>query len=201
MTSAVDAHHEAHDATAAPTAEQVRQIEQAKKQRRKIDSACVVAGFNGWTAGVLAALSAPFVLLSHGAGVAALVLGAVAYVEFRGRRMLREMDLRGPKVLACNQVVLGVIVILYALWMLIAALTGEGQYAQAIAQEPALASTLAPIGDLMRFVEIATYSLLIIGTVAFQGGMAWYYLSRGKHMRNFLDNTPPWVIDVLRAAA
>lgn len=173
----------------------------AKQRRRKIDAAAQVATFNAWTSAILAALCVPFALFSISSLLAAMVLGAVAYLEFTGRRMLRELNESGPVVLACNQLGLGVIVILYAGWHLLLAATGKGYYDDVVQKYPELQSMLGDMDGMMRMVEYLTYSLLILGTIAFQGLTALYYWTRLGPLRAFIKDTPPWAIDVLRAAA
>ena len=41
------------------------------------------------------------------------------------------------------------------------------------------------------------YSLLIVVSVGFQGGLALYYFSRRKHVEAFNRETPAWVRRVL----
>ena len=60
---------------------------------------------------------------------------------------------------------------------------------------------LGSTGDLIRQINIATYILLILATLAFQGGMGVYYFTRRRLMHAYLNDTPQWVLDVQRAAA
>jgi len=175
----------------------------AKRRRRKLDRAAGVAAFNAWTSASLAVLCLPFALFSAASLAAAVVLGAVAYVEFTGRRKLRELDESGPVMLTCNQLALGAVVILYAAWHLWLAYTGRG-YAGRLSAE--LGSQVADLNTeglvgLFRTVEYLTYTLLIAGTLLFQGLTAWYYWTRRTHLRAFVSQTPRWAIDLLRAAA
>ena len=176
---------------------QLQVMAEAKQRRRKIDRAANVAAVGGWITAVLACLSAPFALIHWESIVAVVVLGLVAYHEFKGRRMLKALDPTAPRVLGFNQVGFAIAIIAYAVWKLFGALTGEGYYAQAIAAEPMLADALAPIEDLMKSLELVVYGTLIVGTIFFQGGTAWYYFSRAKHVRAYVASTPRWVIDLL----
>lgn len=54
---------------------------------------------------------------------------------------------------------------------------------------------------LMRIVMLATYGGLLVGAVLAQGGMAWYYATRAKHVREHAASTPEWVARVQRMAA
>jgi hypothetical protein len=111
------------------------------------------------------------------------------------------MDLRGPKLLCYNQIVLGIIIIAYCAWTLIAELTGPGTYAQTIQQNPELADILGPTEGLIKLIVAVAYGSIIVLTIPYQGFMAWYYLSRTKHIQNYLNQTPQWVTELERAAA
>ncbi|MCC6683255.1 MAG: hypothetical protein IT445_20355 [Phycisphaeraceae bacterium] len=180
-----------------------QQIAQARQRRKAIDRAMSVAAFDAWSSAVLAALCVPFALFSWASLLAAMVLSAVAYVEFTGRAMLRQLDPRSLHVLAGNQIGMAVIVILYAVWRLYLATTGQG-YAAQIEQQlpPDVAGQLgSSVSQLVRNMEMLVYVVLIAGTVLMQGGTALYYLSRRKALHEFVTQTPRWVIDVLKAAA
>ena len=153
-----------------------KQLQLAKQRRRRIDNAAVVAAFNGWIAAGLAVVSLPLALFSPWNILASVVLGVTAFVELRGRRMLKRLDPRGPAVLALNQATFAVIVVGYAVWRLVVAAMGEGHYAQVIAEMPELADTLGPLNEVYQLAEYLIYSIIIIATIFMQGGMAIYYL-------------------------
>lgn len=178
------------------TAQHYAALNDARARRAKLDRAAAVATFNGWSIGVIAALSAPFALFSLTALVMAAGLGAVAYHEFRGRSMLRRLDLRGPRRLGMNQLALAALIVGYSLWCLYAALTGPNPYEQYIQAEPALGETLGSISALYRLAAIGVYGAVIMLTLPYQGLMAWYYFSRGRHLRLYVEQTPAWVMRV-----
>lgn len=179
------------------------QLRNAKSRRVKIDRAIGVASFNGWSIGVFAALSALFLLLSFDllGLLITLGLGAVAYHEFKGRRMLRALNVSGPRLLGFNQIGFGVVVVAYCAWTLIAELAGPGAYAQTIEEHPELAEILGSTEGLYRMVVVLVYGTAIALTIPYQALMAWYYFSRSKHMETYISQTPGWVTDLERAAA
>ncbi len=175
----------------------------AKSKRAKIDFAIGVATFNGWSIGIFAVISALILPLSfslQGLLVAA-GLGAVAYHEFKGRRLLHLLDTRAPRLLGYNQLALGAVIVGYCAWSLIAELAGPGSYAQTIEQNPELADVLGSMEGLMSTIVVAVYVGAILLTIPYQGLIAWYYFSREKHLRAYIDQTPGWVTDLQRAAA
>jgi len=175
----------------------------AKTKRAKIDFAIGVATFNGWSLGIFAVISALILPLSFSLQglLVTLGLGAVAYHEFKGRRLLHLLDMRAPRLLGYNQLALGVVIVGYCAWSLIAELLGPGSYAQTIEQNPELANALGPLEDLMSMIIITVYTGAILLTIPYQSLIAWYYFSRVKHLRSYIDQTPTWLTDMQRAAA
>ncbi|MCE9591698.1 MAG: hypothetical protein K8S99_14380 [Planctomycetes bacterium] len=178
-----------------------QEVAAARKRRTKIDRAAGVASFNGWCAAILAAISLPFAFFSPTSAVAAAVLATTAFIEFRGRRMLRALDTRAPVLLACNQFAFGAIIVAYAAWNIYLVKHGQGGYADVIAQHPELSDALGPLGAMIQKMEALTYCLLMLGTLLFQGGTGVYYLTRRRYLREYLAETPEWVTQMLRAAA
>ena len=130
-----------------------------------------------------------------------LGLGVVAYVELRGARALRAVDLNAPRSLALNQLGVLVLVTAYAGWGMVTALVGPGPYDEQIAAGGAIADSLAPIDQLTRIVTVAIYAAVIAGSVLAQGCAAAYYFTRRRHMTAYLRSTPKWVIETLRATS
>ncbi len=178
-------------------------MREAKTKRSKIDFAIGVASFNGWSIGIFAAISALFLPLSFTLQslFITLGLGAVAYHEFKGRKLLRALDLRAPKLLGLNQIALGAVIVAYCAWSLIAELAGPGTYAQTIQEHPELADVLGETDGLVRLIVVLVYGSVIALTIPYQALMAWYYLSRTKHIQTYISQTPQWVTDLERAAA
>ncbi len=208
------AHHQTNDIQPAPHSlegppdgplnqQHYAALRNAKTKRSKIDFAIGVATFNGWSVGIFAALSALFLPLSFSLlGVfITLGLGAVAYHEFKGRRLLRALDVSGPRLLGFNQIGLGAVIVVYCLWSLIAELAGPGAYAQTIQEHPELAEILGSTEGLYRLIVVLVYGSVIVLTIPYQALMAWYYFSRSKHLKTYISQTPGWVTDLERAAA
>jgi len=178
-------------------------MREAKTRRTKIDFAIGVASFNGWSLGIFAVLSALLLPLSFSLQglLIALGLGAVAYHEFKGRRLLHLLDTSAPRLLGYNQLALGALIVGYCAWSLIAELAGPGSYAQTIQENPELADVLGPLDGLMSTIVVMVYGGAILLTIPYQGLIAWYYFSRAKHLQAYIDQTPRWVTDLQRAAA
>jgi len=187
--------------------EHLAELARAEQRARKVRKAGGVAMFNGCTiaffAGgclLFAAISPLFGELDVEALIMAAGLGVVAWNEFRGRRLIRRFDPRACRLLGWNQLGLMALLIGYCAWQIARALFGANPYADAISKEPMLGSTLGPIGDLYETLTIAVYGAVIAGTIVFQGLNALYYFTRRKHVLAYLNETPPWVVDLQRAS-
>lgn len=195
----VDPGPETAEPQVTPLTDQQRQaLSEADRRCRKATRAAGVAAFNGWFTAVFAALCAPFAPFSITALLMGCALGVIAFNEFRGRRLIRALDLRGPRRLGWNQVGMMAVVIVYALFQIYAGLTGASPYQAHIASEPQLAEMLGSIDELQRFVVLAVYVTVIVLTIVFQGGNALYYFTRTGPMRAYLAQTPPWVLEIQR---
>lgn len=176
-----------------------QQIRDARKRRKRIDKVLGVAMFNGVSEAVFAGLSVLIALVAPTViGIlAALSLLIITYVEFHGRSLVQTLNPKGLTYLANNQLVFGILIILYAVSQL---------YYQAQGVDPHLAelASLGEIGEQIAELEQAivkiVYISLIAGTIIFQGGMALFYHRSRKHLQRFVSDTPTWVIDVLKAA-
>lgn len=181
--------------------EQLQAITAARHQGRKISRAALVASISGWTMAFFGAISVLFGLFSLPSFLLGLGLGVVAFIELRGARGLRAMDLTAPRTLALNQVGLIAVVSAYAAWGLVTALFGPGPYDEQIAAGGPIADTLAPFDNMRRVISVAVYAAVIVGSVLAQGCAAAYYFSRRRHMTDYLKSTPKWVVETLRATS
>lgn len=182
--------------------EQARALVDGQHRARKVRRAAVVAAVSGWSMVVFAAVSVLAGCFGDAASVVAgVLLGAVAVNELRGGAMLRRLEMRGPRVLAWNQAMLGVLIVGYAAWSLVAARSSP-----ALAALGARGGTGDPEVDAMvaQVARVATYgvygSLMVVGVIV-PGVTAWYYASRRKHIEAMVRKTPGWVVEAVRAAA
>ena len=178
--------------------EQLEQLSQANRRARKALGAARVASFNAWTTAVIALVSVPFILTGPTAAVMTVALAAVAFNEFRGRRLVRAFQPRGARVLAWNQLGFMAVLIGYALWRIYTGLTGPQPYEAEIERMPELAKSLGSVAALQRTVTLAVYGGLIAGTLLFQGMTALYYFRCAKHIRAYVQQAPQWVFELLR---
>ena len=175
--------------------QQLRELTQANLRQKKILRAAKIASFNGVCTAVFAAGALLGGVVSMLSLVVGLALAGVAWNEFRGRNLLRRMDLNAPRGLAWNQLGFMALLIGYAAWKIYFGLTGPSSFAG----HPEL-ETRFGITELERMITVSIYSGLIAGAIIFQGGCAWYYFTRTKYLSAYITDTPPWIIDIQRTS-
>jgi hypothetical protein len=190
--------------------EQLQELAWANARVRTLRRAGRLAAFNGWTLGACAVLCLPFAFFDMSALLIAACLGGVTFAEFYGRHRLLTLDLRGPRILGINQLVLLGLIIAYCAMRIIQATAGPDISEQILAQSPQLSGVLdagagsdvemliGSVGELYRKVVIAVYVSVIVASTLVQGLCALYYLTREKHLRAYLEQTPAWVIEIQR---
>lgn len=187
------------DPTGSLTQSQHREVSDGRDRAKKIRRAAGVAGFNGWTIGIFAALSAPFALFSLAGFVLTAGMGVVAYNEFRGQKRLLQFDESAPTFLGWNQLGFLGLLVVYCLWMMLSGLTGPSPIAEEMNAKPELREILGSpeeLDGIFRLVVAGFYSLVIVLCTLFQGGNAIYYFTRRKPMQAYLISTPAWVREV-----
>jgi hypothetical protein len=178
-----------------------REISAARDRAKVIRKAARVASFNGWTTALIAALSAPFSLLSP---VGLALTGGIAIValnEFRGRKRLLNFEPRGATLLGWNQIGLLAMITVYSLWMLYSSFNESGRVAAELKAYADLDAALGSSGgfeSLYRQIVLYFYGGVIAISALFQGGTALYYFSRRRHVEDYIAETPEWVRDVER---
>ncbi len=177
------------------TPEQVQTLQEARTRAKGILKAAKVAGFNGWTIGILAALTALFGLGSPVLLVLAVGMGVVARNEFRGRTLLRALDRAGPRLLARNQLGFMAFIVAYCVWSLV------GAYTHPDADWALLQDLMGLEAGFVRDLVVTGYTAAILLTVLLVGLNARFYHRRSAMLAEYLASTPGWVVDLQRAAA
>jgi len=180
------------------TPEHFAELARAEKRAGSLARAMRIASFNGWGLAIGAALTLLMGLFDVESIVLAALIGALAFNEFRGLKLLRAFDLRGPRVLGWNQVALMVLIVIYAIWKLATYKSGANAYEKEIKETPELGPILEPILAMYANMMYWFYIMLIGLGILYQGGNALYYFSRHKHLQAYCDETPEWVIQLKR---
>ena len=187
------------------TAEHIQQLRDAETRAKKLRKAARMAAFNGGTFAFFAVVSFLIAMISLARGewdVVGFVMGAglavVAWNELRGKKLLQQFDAKGPRLLGWNQIGLMGLILAYCAYMIAAAYVGPGPYEDTMQKYPSLRRSLGDIDKLHQSITVLVYGAVIVGTILYQGGCAWYYFARGKLLADYLAETPPWVVDVQR---
>lgn len=179
----------------------MEELARANERAKKVMKAAKMAAFNCWGVAIFAGLSLLFSLSSLKGLLVGVGMAVVAWNEFRGGRMVRRFDLRGPVLLGWNQVGFAVLLVAYSSWSIWDTLATPNPYLAEMQANPAAASTLGSIGELYTTLTVAVYGGLIVLSIIFQGLTAVYYFTRSRHMRAYLEQTPDWVVRIQRATS
>lgn len=183
-------------ATTAPlTDEQQQELRDAAQSAGSFLGAAKVAAFNGWSIGFFAVVSILFGLVSPTSFVVGVGLAVVARNEFVGCGRLRSFDPSGLELLWRNQLGFMALIVVYCLWSL---------YRGVALPDAEMAELVELLGDgaidLVQSLTMILYTAVIVATVIFQGLNARYYFVRLQRLRDYLRETPLWVVDLQRSA-
>ena len=157
-----------------------------------------VAGFDGWSVVIVAGLGTVLSLLFGsltGILIGLLLIGA-GVMELHGRRLLQRRNADGMRWLVRAQLFLLGVIVVYCASRLgsFDAETAMGNMTpdmEAALTEAGL--NKADIVPLVHMTFVATYSILAIISLIFQGGLALYYRSRIGGVTAALAPPPPIV--------
>jgi hypothetical protein len=173
--------------------EQQQELRTAKTSARSFLGASKVATFNGWTIGFFAFVSILSGIFDLSGLLVGLGLALVARNEFVGRRRLRALDPSGLVLLWRNQVGLMLLIIVYCAWSIYSVLANPN---------PELVALLELVGEgadeLFKSLTTMVYKAVIGATIICQGLNARYYYVRVARIRDYLQRTPRWVLDLQR---
>lgn len=175
--------------------EQRERLREAGGRLDEILRAARVASFTAWTVAIFGGISLLLGLTSPiGAAVGAALL-AVAWNEFRGRRLLRALSPEGARVLGWNQLALLVVVILYCGWSVWSVRSGPGPEVRQLQELAGLPA------DFVSEMATVMYAAVAAIVAIVQGLLARYHFARGPRLEAYLDETPRWIVDVQRTAS
>ncbi len=177
--------------------EPLSQLPRDAKCARKVRRAVTVAVLNGWSFAIFAIASALLLLadITLAAVGITVALGIVTYCEFRGQRLLRQLDPSGCKILGWGQLCLLAALAAYCGWSIAWGFLYLSNLSQALAEHPELLENYdevqrRDVKDIAVAVDefwpqlvAVVYGAVIIASVIYQGGNAWYYFTRRKFVR------------------
>lgn len=156
----------------------------ADERLQKVLKAGKLATFNAWTLAAFGALSLLFAFGSLTALIVGAALLVLAWIEFRGRAGLRRLEPGGLRLLGWNQIALFVLLAAYCLRSIHVLRTRPPEELDTAA---ALAGL--PFEALVGLL-VVTYVAVIVVSLVVQGLFAAYYWSRGRLLREHLEEAP-----------
>jgi hypothetical protein len=186
---------------------QFHSLRQAAAARRPIRNAARTARSSAITILVIGAIGIPILIVSRSWLGLLVVAGicAVGVVEYLGSRRMRRGEPSAAAFLACNQLAFMALIVAYCV---IQMLTFSPAKSRATLISPDVEDLLSQAGygqeanrQFDVWAPIATYgfySLVIVLSVAFQGGLALYYFTRRRHLQALERSTPEWIARLFR---
>ncbi len=198
-----DVPHAAQHAAGPLSQAHLADLANAKLAARKIRRTAGLAKASAWTTGVLAGFTLMGIIFGD---VTSVVLGAallvIAIREGRLAARLAAFDESAPRRLAGNQLILGLIIFVYAAWQAWGAWNSNGlsDASQAVG-DPQVDAMLNDFGSLTRNITLGFY--LCVGLVGALGTglMALHYSRRTAMVRAFITQQPAWVVQAMQATA
>lgn len=179
----------------------MQELAVARAGGKKVRRAIRVALVDGWTLAFFACLTILFSIGSLPDMMIGIVLGGIAAVELYGASRLRKLDPAACKILGFNQLAFAAMIIIYALSKLVPMMLGRpSAMAADLASDP-MTSQLIDTRDythMINMIYMAVYAGLIVYAICSMGILSLYYFTRIKHIRSYLQQTPPWIIDMQR---
>lgn len=200
MTACVPAIDPVSPASSGPSQLHLEQLAAARTRGRPISNAARYAIFDAWGIAIFGGLTMLSGLTSPPALLLGVAMCILAHFELRAATSLRRLETGAIDALVRNQIILGSMLFVYALWSLISAMLGPSLLAHA-AVTTDVARMLKPFDSLARAISVTVYVAVMLVAVFVQGGSALYYRSRGKHLADYLANTPVWILGMQKSGA
>jgi hypothetical protein len=183
----------------APTPMHLEQVTQAKSRGAKIRRATIVATISGWGTGIFAAITLLTGLLDPITMFLGIGMAVVSLIELRGAGEIKRLDPAAPRRLALNQLAFGGLLFAYGAISLWTALHQPSQAMQLAGNDPQVARMIGDIDAITRLVYIAVYGGVMLAALLGPGLTSLYYSTRGKHIAEYIRQTPQWILDLQRA--
>ncbi len=162
---------------------------------KRILGAAKLATVNGWSLAVFGGLSVMVGLISLTSLVIGAGLLAFAWNEFRGRALLRKLDLDGPRILAWNQIGLAGGVFVYCAWSSYRVWGSQGE------ELALLEVALGVSPEDVALLTVLVYTIVFVVTGLVLAVTARYHFVRLRRLEQYLGETPEWVVDIQRSMA
>lgn len=182
-------------------------IRQAGYRRQAVRKVAAVAQFSAVCILLVAVPALVYELLSPSwVTLMTLIVTAIGIVEYLGHRKLVAGQARACRMLAINQLVLLGVILIYCVVQIA---TMDKQIASStllsdlgpVRDEPVGKNMQGGITGLLKSVSYAIYASVAVLSIAFQGGLAWYYHRRQQVVAAYNQSVPEWIQRVFREIA
>ncbi len=175
------------------TPQQLRELADARAAGKYVRRAIAIATFDGWALAAFAIINCLCGLADLSSMIIGLALGGLAYLEIRAASQLRRLDESAPRRLGINQILLGTLLAVYAVWKIYEYLHGPSPLAEITKADPKVGKHFE---DMFRSMAVAFYGCLIMFAIVAQGGAALFYFSREKYLREYRQRIPAWILQM-----
>jgi hypothetical protein len=154
-----------------------------------------MSALNGWSVALFSGFCALISLLFGqltGTGVGVMIMiGGI--MELRGRKKLQRHDIDGMRLLVRAQLFVLGVVLVYAVSR-VASFDAEFARSNVSPEmQQLLTESGVDLGEILPLIKLAFYGMygaVILATILYQGGMAWYYHRRTAAVRIALTAPP-----------
>lgn len=175
-------------------------LRQAAIRRRPICRAARLAYKSAWTILIVGFLGWPTLLYMPSLSGLAVVAGicGIGALEYIGAGKMHDGLRAAPKFLARNQLAFIILIAVYCVYQMLTFNSTELFSSPEVKQQITQLSGL--MGDMSKTIEalvpVLVYAFWCIVLFTFtivQGGLALYYITRGKHIELYERETPAWI--------
>lgn len=180
--------------------EQMGQLASARAAAKSLKRGAGWARFEGGSIALFAVLTLACGWDSVAGLLMGAAMGAIAFFELREARGLSRLQVGSARRLGWIEVCFASLLFIYAAWSIIATMRGAGPFAE-IEQKYGreVMDQLAAYKDTAKSLTALAYVALMGIAVFVQGGAAVYFFSREKHLKAFVEQTPPWILQMQQA--
>jgi hypothetical protein len=170
-------------------------LRRAAELHRPLSRAAAVARVNGLSLAIFGGLT--LVVSVVGLDPVGLMLGAVVLwvglAERRGAKRLLAAERRAARELARNELVLLAAIVVYGILMLTVLRPDVAEWQAAL-------EGVLPKAEAQQLIEAsvtATYGMVLVVALAYQGSLARYFWNKEPELERYLAEVPPWAREVL----
>lgn len=148
------------------------------------------------------AMSVLFSIGSLPGMILGLALAGFGMRELGLARRMDRLDGSAPIWLAINQLMLGAVLISYAVYKVATYDSADSMIAGSLASDPTIASSPELAGTMDQLTQIeyllsmGIAGVLVVVAFVVQGGTALYYITKRKRVNELRTHCPEWVLRV-----